>query len=54
MEDSTLVPNAAAITVQYSSFATHGLGQGDGSVTNTEGLHNANRSSSVGRMAIIR
>ena len=54
MEDSTLVPNTAAITVQHSLFATQGLGQGDCSVTNTEGLHNANRSSSVGRMAIIR
>ena len=34
------------------SFATQG--QGNGSITNTEGLHNANGSTSASRMAIVR
>ena len=54
MENVTMIPATTAITMQHFSFATHGLGQGDSSVTNTEGLHNANGSSSVGCMAIIR
>ena len=41
MENATVVPATSVITMQHSLFATHGLGQGDSSVTNIEGLHNA-------------
>ena len=46
-------PTTIAIILQHSSFATQGLGQRDSSVTKTEGFHNANRSSTVGCMAIV-
>ena len=53
MEDPTVVqPTTTAIILQQSSFATQ-LGQRDSSVTKTEGFRNANRSSTVGRMAIV-
>ena len=51
MEDPTVVPATTAISLQHSY---HGLGQEDSSVTNTEGFHNVNVSSSVDQMTIVK
>ena len=52
MEDPALVSSTATAVGQHSSIATQG--QGNGNITNTEEFHNADRSASVSRMAIVR
>ena len=52
VEDSAMVSSITTAVGQDPSFATQR--QGNGSITNTEGFHNANGSASVSRMAIVR
>ena len=52
LEDPAMVSSIVTAVGEDPSFATRG--QENGNITNTEGLHNANGSSSVSRMAIVR
>ena len=52
LEDPAMVSSIDTAVGEDPSFATQG--QGNGNITNTEGLHNANGSASVSRMTIVR